>query len=97
MIRCRQQFAVHFCPLNVAFDRESPVPNCQADCLLRVLAEPVRDTHTSDIGRHPLSAVTNTRIEQRFGRIHRIGQKQVCRLWNLVADETREGGCSHGC
>lgn len=31
------------------------------------------------------------RIEQRFGRIHRIGQKHVCILWNLVADETREG------
>ncbi|HCT13446.1 MAG TPA: helicase, partial [Corynebacterium nuruki] len=31
------------------------------------------------------------RIEQRFGRIHRIGQKHVCELWNLVADETREG------
>src|SRR5688500_14490207 len=31
------------------------------------------------------------RIEQRFGRIHRIGQTQVCHLWNLVADETREG------
>jgi superfamily II DNA or RNA helicase len=31
------------------------------------------------------------RIEQRFGRIHRIGQKDVCRLWNLVADNTREG------
>ncbi len=31
------------------------------------------------------------RIEQRFGRIHRIGQKEVCHLWNLVADETREG------
>ncbi|MEI8258205.1 MAG: helicase-related protein, partial [Deltaproteobacteria bacterium] len=31
------------------------------------------------------------RIEQRFGRIHRIGQDQVCRLWNLVAAETREG------
>jgi superfamily II DNA or RNA helicase len=31
------------------------------------------------------------RIEQRFGRIHRIGQKNVCRLWNLVADNTREG------
>jgi superfamily II DNA or RNA helicase len=31
------------------------------------------------------------RIEQRFGRIHRIGQKEVCRLWNLVADDTREG------
>ncbi|MGW9502025.1 helicase-related protein [Streptomyces albidoflavus] len=31
------------------------------------------------------------RIEQRFGRIHRIGQREVCRLWNLVASETREG------
>jgi SNF2 family DNA or RNA helicase len=31
------------------------------------------------------------RIEQRFGRIHRIGQKEVCHLWNLVAIETREG------
>ncbi len=31
------------------------------------------------------------RIEQRFGRIHRIGQQEVCHLWNLVADETREG------
>src|SRR3989338_10681438 len=25
------------------------------------------------------------RIEQRFGRIHRIGQKEVCFLWNLIA------------
>lgn len=31
------------------------------------------------------------RLEQRFGRIHRIGQTEVCRLWNLVADDTREG------
>ncbi len=31
------------------------------------------------------------RIEQRFGRIHRIGQREVCRLWNLVAEGTREG------
>lgn len=31
------------------------------------------------------------RLEQRFGRIHRIGQKEVCHLWNLVANETREG------
>src|SRR5690606_4520655 len=30
------------------------------------------------------------RIEQRFGRIHRIGQTEVCRLWNRVADDTRE-------
>ena len=31
------------------------------------------------------------RIEQRFGRIHRIGQTEVCHLWNLVASNTREG------
>lgn len=31
------------------------------------------------------------RIEQRFGRIHRIGQTEVCHMWNLVAVETREG------
>jgi len=31
------------------------------------------------------------RIEQRFGRIHRIGQRHTCRLWNLVATDTREG------
>jgi superfamily II DNA or RNA helicase len=31
------------------------------------------------------------RIEQRFGRIHRIGQTEVCHLWNIVAKETQEG------
>lgn len=31
------------------------------------------------------------RIEQRFGRIHRIGQTEICHLWNMVANETREG------
>jgi superfamily II DNA or RNA helicase len=35
------------------------------------------------------------RIEQRFGRIHRIGQTEVCHLWNLVALETREGDVYH--
>lgn len=30
------------------------------------------------------------RIEQRFGRVHRIGQTEVCHMWNLVAAETRE-------
>ncbi len=31
------------------------------------------------------------RLEQRFGRIHRIGQRETCHLWNLVAKDTREG------
>ncbi|MFO1161817.1 MAG: helicase-related protein, partial [Reyranellaceae bacterium] len=31
------------------------------------------------------------RLEQRFGRIHRIGQREVCHLWNLCAANTREG------
>ena len=31
------------------------------------------------------------RLEQRFGRIHRIGQTEVCHCWNLVASGTREG------
>ncbi len=31
------------------------------------------------------------RLEQRFGRIHRIGQKNVCHMWNLVSMQTREG------
>ena len=31
------------------------------------------------------------RLEQRFGRIHRIGQENICYLWNLVAHNTREG------
>ncbi|NLR71711.1 DUF3883 domain-containing protein [Novosphingobium sp. ERN07] len=35
------------------------------------------------------------RLEQRFGRIHRIGQTEVCHLWNLVAKETREGAVYH--
>ena len=35
------------------------------------------------------------RLEQRFGRIHRINQQEVCHLWNLVAKETREGEVYH--
>lgn len=31
------------------------------------------------------------RLEQRFGRIHRIGQQHDCYLWNLCSSDTREG------
>jgi len=36
------------------------------------------------------------RIEQRFGRVHRIGQTEVCHLWNLVAEDTRRAKSSSG-
>lgn len=35
------------------------------------------------------------RLEQRFGRVHRIGQTEVCHLWNLLAVDTREGDVFH--
>jgi len=35
------------------------------------------------------------RLEQRFGRVHRIGQKEVCHLWNLLAEGTREFDVYH--
>jgi superfamily II DNA/RNA helicase len=35
------------------------------------------------------------RLEQRFGRIHHIGQTKVCHLWNLVAKDTCEGEVYH--
>jgi len=38
---------------------------------------------------------TDAAVEQRFGRIHRIGQTEVCHLWNLLAEETREGEVYH--
>lgn len=31
------------------------------------------------------------RLEQRFGRIHRIGQEAPCSLWNMISIDTREG------
>ena len=38
------------------------------------------------------------RLEQRFGRIHRIGQRHVCHLWNLVAvGHPRRATCSARC
>ena len=36
------------------------------------------------------------RIEQRFGRVHRIGQQRPCHLWNLVASRPVRARCSSG-
>lgn len=35
------------------------------------------------------------RLEQPFGRIHRIGQTEVCYLWNLMAGGRRRRCLSH--
>jgi superfamily II DNA or RNA helicase len=35
------------------------------------------------------------RLEQRMGRIHRIGQERDVRLYNVVATDTREGEAMH--
>src|SRR3712207_8561354 len=32
-----------------------------------------------------------TTLFRSFGRVHRIGQTEMCHLWNLVAADTREG------
>jgi Superfamily II DNA and RNA helicases len=37
------------------------------------------------------------RIEQRFGRIHRIGQTEVCHLWNMVAPRRAKATSSSTC
>jgi superfamily II DNA/RNA helicase len=37
------------------------------------------------------------RLEQRFGRIHRIGQTEVCHLWNMVASRPARATCSSAC
>src|SRR5262249_60392622 len=44
---------------------------------------------------NPALPWTPSRLEQLFGRIHRIGQTEVCHLWNLVAKDTREGEVYH--
>ena len=31
------------------------------------------------------------RLEQRMGRIHRYGQTREVYIWNLIAEDTREG------
>jgi SNF2 family DNA or RNA helicase len=36
-------------------------------------------------------------LEQRFGRIHRIGQTEVCHLWNIVDYQTQERDVLNAC
>lgn len=51
----------------------------------------VRGPQSASLVRARLLTGIPNRIEQRFGRVHRIGQEEVCHLWKLVAKDTREG------
>lgn len=68
----------------------------QNDPRVRILL--ANDAASEGINLHRANLMVNydlpwnpNRIEQRFGRIHRIGQTEVCHLWNLIAKDTREG------
>ena len=77
-------------------DRRSIQDRFRVDPTVRVLA--ATDAAGEGVNLQVANMVVNydlpwnpNRIEQRFGRVHRIGQQRPCHLWNLVAHETREG------
>ena len=77
-------------------DRRSIQDRFRVDPTVRVLV--ATDAAGEGVNLQVANMVVNydlpwnpNRIEQRFGRVHRIGQQRPCHLWNLVAHETREG------
>ncbi len=77
-------------------DRRKIQEDFQNDPRVRILL--ANDAASEGINLHRANLMVNydlpwnpNRIEQRFGRIHRIGQTEVCHLWNLIAKDTREG------
>lgn len=77
-------------------DRHKIQEDFQNDPRVRILL--ANDAASEGINLHRANLMVNydlpwnpNRIEQRFGRIHRIGQTEVCHLWNLIAKDTREG------
>ena len=77
-------------------DRRSIQDRFRVDPTVRVLV--ATDAAGEGVNLQVANMVVNydlpwnpNRIEQRFGRVHRIGQRRPCHLWNLVAYKTREG------
>ncbi len=77
-------------------DRRDIQDRFRADPTVRVLV--ATDAAGEGVNLQAANMVVNydlpwnpNRIEQRFGRVHRIGQQRPCHMWNLVAHETREG------
>lgn len=77
-------------------DRRRIQEDFQQDDHVRILL--ANDAASEGINLHRATLMINydlpwnpNRIEQRFGRIHRIGQEKPCYLWNLIAADTREG------
>lgn len=74
----------------VAQERFTQDPSCQVLVATDAAGEGINLQRAHLLVNYDLPWNPN-RIEQRFGRVHRIGQTEVCHLWNLVATETREG------
>jgi hypothetical protein len=72
----------------------APTPKCACWSATDAAGEGVNLQNANLMVNYDLPWNPN-RLEQRFGRIHRIGQQEVCHLWNLVAKETREGEVYH--
>ena len=77
-------------------DRRKIQENFRTDPQVRILV--ATDAAGEGVNLQRANMVVNydlpwnpNRIEQRFGRVHRIGQELPCYLWNLVAYQTREG------
>jgi superfamily II DNA or RNA helicase len=71
-------------------ERFAQDPDCVVLVATDAAGEGINLQHANLIVNYDLPWNPN-RIEQRFGRIHRIGQREVCWMWNLVAEGTREG------
>ncbi|MXY00660.1 MAG: DUF3883 domain-containing protein [Chloroflexi bacterium] len=77
-------------------DRRQVQDQFRVDPIVRVLL--ATDAAGEGVNLQAANMVVNydlpwnpNRIEQRFGRVHRIGQRRTCYLWNLLAEGTREG------
>ncbi|MXY13065.1 MAG: DUF3883 domain-containing protein [Chloroflexi bacterium] len=77
-------------------DRRQVQDQFRVDPMVRVLL--ATDAAGEGVNLQAANMVVNydlpwnpNRIEQRFGRVHRIGQRRTCYLWNLLAEGTREG------
>ena len=68
---------------------QEPPPRSDGRALSRQMPPAAASTFSARPDGQLRPAEDPNRLEQRFGRIHRIGQTEVRHLWNLIADGTR--------